>query len=148
MWINRLTKTITYGEHTVELTVRGESGMDSFIERSIFRRIYKAVKGVEYSKNADFWSPEVQAISTLVEMINRTESVAGLPEDWATAGGDDDALRTAYALLEQLPSAITAPWIELLEEASKPPGDPALFPPKDLSAEDKGNPDSQKKDKS
>lgn len=132
-----LSQTIEHGSLKVDVTVRAESGFDTYVEKILFTRIYEVVIGHDY-KSVEWWTPETQAINELVPVINRTVTVSGIPVAWPNYKSDDKALCAAWEYLQQIPAPVWEVWKQLVKKANEPPGDPDLFPPETL-------PDSKKK---
>ena len=136
-----LSKTLEFGSLKVAVTVRGKTGFDRYVENILFSRLYERVTGTPYS--GDKWmTPETQAINQIVALINRTVAVSGLPIEWANASSDPEKLCASYEYLKQIPASIWDDWVDLVEEADKPPGDPDTLPPDKLSDDKKKTPKS------
>jgi hypothetical protein len=132
-----LTQTIEHGNLKVDVTVRAESGFDTYVEKILFTRLYQIVMGRDY-QSADWWTPETQAVNELVPVINRTVVASGIPISWPNYKSDDKALCAAWEYLQQIPAPVWEAWAKLVKKANEPPGDSDLFPPEAL-------PDSKKK---
>lgn len=127
-----LTQKIEHGSLTVEVTVRGESGFDTYVEKILFTRLFELVMGRTYAA-ADWWTPETQAVNELVPVINRTVTVSGIPVSWPNHKSDDKELCAAWEYLQKIPAPVWTAWTKLIKKASEPPGDPDLFPPETLT---------------
>ena len=132
-----LSKTIKHGDLTIDITVRPETGFDTYVEKVMFNRIYELIMKRGYAL-ADWWTPETQAINEMIPVINRTVTVTGIPIAWPNARSDDKEICAAWEYLKEIPGPAWEAWTALITKANEPPGDPDLVPPEAL-------PESKKK---
>lgn len=136
----QLTKELERGNLVVQVTVRSATGWDSYQERVLFRQVYTMVTGKENYTGVDYWTPEVQALNDFVELVNRTVSVSGLPIVWPTPQSSEKDLCAGFEYIKQIPLTIFQAWKNMLDDVDKAPGDPDLFPPEELTEEQKKAP--------
>lgn len=132
----QLTKELQHGKLTVQITVRAAAGWDRYQELVLFRHVWRMITGREYAAE-DYASIESQVLNDFVELVNRTVSISGLPIVWPSPQSSEKELCDGFEYIKQIPLSIYNGWLRLLEDVEKAPGDPDLFPPDDLTDDQK-----------
>lgn len=136
----QLTKELQHGTGkntlTVQVTVRSATAWDKYQEQILFHHMWRMITGRDYAI-ADYASVESRALNDFVEVVNRTVAAIGLPISWPTPQSNEKDLCAGFDYLKQLPLSIYNDWLRLLDEVERAPGDADLFPPEDLTDEQK-----------
>lgn len=132
----QLTKEFQHGKLAVSVTVRSATGWDKYQEQVLFRHMWALVAGRDYTVN-DLMTVEARALNDFVELVNRTVTVSGLSVPWPTPQSSERELCAGFDYLKEIPLSIYQAWLNLLDDVEKAPGDPGLFPPEDLTDEQK-----------
>lgn len=130
--MNLRTKRVAWGN--IAITVREETGLDTFQEPHFFWRIVGIVHGANIQHSSELEAYESHRISSLVTLINRTIEIEGdLGLKWPDIKGSDNEIKAAYESLDNLPGSLIRKWRDAINEISvEPMGDPDLAPPEHL----------------
>lgn len=131
------TKRVTWSN--IAITVREETGLDTFKEPQLYWRIVEAIHGDGINYSSQLETSENLRINGLVVMLSRTTQIEGdLGFEWPHIDCQKEALIMAYHSLETMPGGLVRKWHKTIMEVSiEPMGDPDLAPPEHLSTKKK-----------
>jgi len=126
------TKRVNWAD--IAVTVREESGLDTFKEPHLFWDVVKAVyeKDMEYQ---DIPLVERNKLQEFTAMISRTVCIEGnLGFEWPKADSPKEALKVGFEGLDMLAGGLVRLWRNAINELTVAPmGDPELAPASTLS---------------
>lgn len=142
--MNLRTKRVAWGN--IAITVREETGLDTFQEPHFFWRVVALIHGAGIQHSSELELFEMQRINSLVTLINRTTEINGdLGLKWPDTKGSDEEIKAAYHSLDNLPGGLIRKWRDAINEISvEPMGDPDLAPPEHLDPKKKETEESSK----